>query len=459
VIENRYDDNPDFYEYTSSLLWHSKAMQARPRVRHTKPRYIAITPELTEGCLAKDAEEARRNRAILLAALSLPKRTKEAGAAVALEKLIASTIADVRKREVAKRRIRSWMKRWGFSTLRHYRSENNSAHWKVPLVGSVNTADLWRDRYPLDSFMQRKSALGRKDLIFPILYIRVPALDVENQWRDNPILNVIGSRQYIDWRSLRHLDVNSTEVKKQVEWFCEKIAMTLHQPWISLEQRKTIKEETRQRAEQERRRQEAETQRQTEEDRRRKKAETEAQRGAEEELSRKELEAQQRAEEQQRGGKEAKETRHHATDAHSRQEGETRHPSAVDHWVATQTGWLRITWPLPRKTIAVMIVTLALIAIFGISITMLYLSPKLSTIYSAPPGCNDQAVQKQIIDLVNAGLGREWGLPSKPLPLFAFDDTGIEKRMRKCVTRWSDVKIEYDVSPEGSVRVTGLYRA
>jgi hypothetical protein len=90
---------------------------------------------------------------------------------------------------------------------------------------------------------------------------------------------------------------------------------------------------------------------------------------------------------------------------------------------------------------------------------MLYLSPKLLTVYSGPPGCNDQAVQKQIIDLVNAGLGREWGLPSKPLPLFAFDDTGIEKRMRKCVTRWSDVKIEYDVSPEGSVRVTGLYRA
>jgi hypothetical protein len=70
---------------------------------------------------------------------------------------------------------------------------------------------------------------------FPILYIRVPALEVEQEWRSHPILSVIGLRQYVDWRSFRHVDINSTEVKKQVEWFCEKIVAALSQPGATLD--------------------------------------------------------------------------------------------------------------------------------------------------------------------------------------------------------------------------------
>jgi uncharacterized membrane protein YeaQ/YmgE (transglycosylase-associated protein family) len=97
-------------------------------------------------------------------------------------------------------------------------------------------------KFEFDSFLARESALGRKDLVFPILYIRVPALDNADQWRQHPVLKVVGTRQYVDWRALRHLDVNSTEVKREVEWFCDKIVKALNQPWSPAQKRERKKE-------------------------------------------------------------------------------------------------------------------------------------------------------------------------------------------------------------------------
>ena len=43
-------------------------------------------------------------------------------------------------------------------------------------------------------FLDREKALGRTDLIFPILYIDVPELHEDHVWRNHPTLNVIGNR-------------------------------------------------------------------------------------------------------------------------------------------------------------------------------------------------------------------------------------------------------------------------
>src|SRR5262249_39916079 len=86
--------------------------------------------------------------------------------------------------------------------------------------------------YEVNSFLTGEAALERHDLIFPILYIRVGALENEQQWRNHPVLQVIGTRQYVDWRPLRHLDVNSTEVKREVERFCEQIVKALQKAWL-----------------------------------------------------------------------------------------------------------------------------------------------------------------------------------------------------------------------------------
>ena len=46
-------------------------------------------------------------------------------------------------------------------------------------------------KFEFDSFLAREKELGRKDLVFPILYIPVPAL-TGDRWREDPLLAIIG---------------------------------------------------------------------------------------------------------------------------------------------------------------------------------------------------------------------------------------------------------------------------
>src|SRR5262249_25132783 len=63
-----------------------------------------------------------------------------------------------------------------------------------------------------------------------ILYIRVAALENEEQWRRDELLTIIATRQYVDWHKIRHRDVASTEVAEKIEAFCRNIFDALHQP-------------------------------------------------------------------------------------------------------------------------------------------------------------------------------------------------------------------------------------
>jgi hypothetical protein len=113
--------------------------------------------------------------------------------------------------------------------------------------------------FEFESFLAREKELGRDDLVFPILYIPVPALEDEKLWRQDPVLKIVGTRQYLDWRDLRHLEQNSPEVRQKIERFCRNISSALRKPWASLEQRRREAEaEARQRAEEEQRRKAAE---------------------------------------------------------------------------------------------------------------------------------------------------------------------------------------------------------
>ena len=116
-------------------------------------------------------------------------------------------------------------------------------------------------------FLAREAEFDRRDLIFPILYIRVPALEDERQWRQDDLLKIIGSRQYFNWQPLRFLDVDSPEVAKQVEQFCANIYRAVQQPFFTPQERREKaaaeaarreEEERRQKTEAEARQQEAE---------------------------------------------------------------------------------------------------------------------------------------------------------------------------------------------------------
>src|SRR5262245_55449288 len=150
-------------------------------------------------------------------------------------------------------------------------------------------------KFEFETFLAREKELDRSNLVFPILYIPVPAL-MRERWREDPLLAIIRSRQYEQWQNLRHLDSSSTEVELRVEKLCENICKALEQPWLSPQERQEV--EARRVAEEEHHRQEAEAQQVTEEERHRQEAE--AQQVAEEERRRQEVEAQQVAEEERR---------------------------------------------------------------------------------------------------------------------------------------------------------------
>jgi hypothetical protein len=364
----------------------------------------------------------------------------------------------------------------------------NQSTFFIPIVTptAVNSSQC---KTEFESFLERESALGRADLIFPILYIRVPALDSEEHWRSHPVLNVIGIRQYVDWRALRHLDVNSTEVKKQVEWFCDKIAATLHQPWISPEER-AAKQNTIIRTSDEKNGQEAQS-RYVQSGRRA--AEAHALQRVTYGTNRQEYETRHQIEER---SLRTDQVLQRATEADSSRR--SRPPATKD--ATPQADQASAIHPFKARGLAITLGALFCLGIVSTSAMVWYQlasrtsvspaaapppspspapqpspspspapspSPSAAPSPSPPPVtppspsgspiCGAQAVQKQIIDIVNGGVGREWGLPSKPLPLFAFEDMGLEKGIRKCATRWSDVKIEYDVAANGTVRITGLY--
>jgi TIR domain len=140
-------------------------------------------------------------------------------------------------------------------------------------------------RFEFDSFIEREKELGRDDLVFPILYISVPELDAKPATTD-PVISIVKDRQYVDWRPIRYLDINSTDVRQTVGQFCSTISRKLRAPWISPDERRAI--EAQRQAEEQRRLQEAESQRRAEEEERIR--DNEAKKLAEEERARKEAE-------------------------------------------------------------------------------------------------------------------------------------------------------------------------
>lgn len=93
-------------------------------------------------------------------------------------------------------------------------------------------------------FLAREKELGRNDLIFPILYIRVPELENELQWRRSPALKIVGERQYLNWLQLRHLDMDSKEIGIAIEQFCRSIHDALCLPGPSPEELGRQEQET-----------------------------------------------------------------------------------------------------------------------------------------------------------------------------------------------------------------------
>jgi formylglycine-generating enzyme required for sulfatase activity len=154
----------------------------------------------------------------------------------------------------------------------------------IPIITPTVVASPYC-KFELESFLAREAALGRDDLVFPILYIDVPGLEDGAECQNDPVLSLIAKRQYADWRKLRHTDARTTDTSEAVERFCTHIRDALRRSWLPLEERKQLEEAAaQQQAETERLRREVEAKRRADEEaRQRRREEEEAKRRAEEE--------------------------------------------------------------------------------------------------------------------------------------------------------------------------------
>jgi hypothetical protein len=244
-----------------------------------------------------------------------------------------SALRDAIQRELgaqlgrSKRNFRLWQDQEAISPGKLWESEIKTAVEQSVFFIPIVTPRVVNSQYcqfEFESFLARERSLGRADLVFPILYISVPALDDEAQWRNHPVLSAIARRQYVDWRSMRHLDIQSTAVREAVERFCRKIVEALEQSWQSPEERRRREEaEAQTRAEEERRRQDVETKRRAEEDARRRHDEAEAQRIADERRQQ-EAETKRRADEEKRQAQTEAEARQRAEEERRGREAEAK---------------------------------------------------------------------------------------------------------------------------------------
>ena len=104
-------------------------------------------------------------------------------------------------------------------------------------------------RHELEAFLAREQALGRDDLVFPILYIPVPDLRDTTKCRSDRVLTIVSERQRVDWCSYRHEEADGKVFRREIGRLCEAIAERLHETWISPEERARQDEDAERRAE------------------------------------------------------------------------------------------------------------------------------------------------------------------------------------------------------------------
>jgi hypothetical protein len=96
----------------------------------------------------------------------------------------------------------------------------------IPIV-SPSALNSGFCRTEFEAFLAREAALGRNDLVFPILYIPVPGIANADRPVRDEVLKIIHARQYADWTEIRVDDVDSPGVKREVARFSKGIVAAL----------------------------------------------------------------------------------------------------------------------------------------------------------------------------------------------------------------------------------------
>jgi hypothetical protein len=99
----------------------------------------------------------------------------------------------------------------------------------VPIVTptSINSPKC---AFEFRAFQEQENAIGRNDLIFPIVYVEVSQLLDEKSWKNNERLQLVGERQYENFTELRYRSFDDRVVKQRIGKFCRSIFEALYKP-------------------------------------------------------------------------------------------------------------------------------------------------------------------------------------------------------------------------------------
>ena len=98
----------------------------------------------------------------------------------------------------SKRNFRLWQDQEAIAPGKDWEAEiTRAVEQSVFFIPIVTPRAVGSDYCKLEftSFVARETALGRSDLVFPILWIPVPALMQEAEWRGDPVLSIVAKRQ------------------------------------------------------------------------------------------------------------------------------------------------------------------------------------------------------------------------------------------------------------------------
>ena len=125
--------------------------------------------------------------------------------------------------------LRLWQDQEAIAPGSMWESQINAAVQQSVFFIPIITPRVINSKYcgvEFKRFLDREKELRRDDLVFPILYIDVDELQDETQWRGHSLLEVIGQRQYVDWREYRY-ELESPALRRAVANLCTKISTAL----------------------------------------------------------------------------------------------------------------------------------------------------------------------------------------------------------------------------------------
>ena len=96
----------------------------------------------------------------------------------------------------------------------------------IPII----TPSFFKSQYcrdELSRFLEIEQKLGRSDLILPVYFIETPHINDESKKNEDELAQIITSRQYADWRTLRFEDLDSRAVRRALAELAGQIRDTL----------------------------------------------------------------------------------------------------------------------------------------------------------------------------------------------------------------------------------------